>query len=163
MGGRVARGAPIVKRGPPSWHILRFLCADALPTVGVMSEARQRMGRAAEALVADSLERRGMRIVARNARTSAVRGEIDLIALDGRALVFVEVKALRAGSVAGPERPAIAVGHRKRHKLRSLAIAWLRDHDGSVPPHGALRFDVVGLRLDSGGRAVEWEHLRGAF
>jgi putative endonuclease len=163
MGGRVARGAPIVKRGPPSWHILRFLCADAPPTVGVMSEARQRMGRAAEALVADSLERRGMRIVARNARTSAVRGEIDLIALDGRALVFVEVKALRAGSVAGPERPAIAVGHRKRHKLRSLAIAWLRDHDGSVPPHGALRFDVVGLRLDSGGRAVEWEHLRGAF
>jgi putative endonuclease len=163
MGGRVARGAPIVKRGPPSWHILRFLCADAPPTVGVMSEARQRMGRAAEALVADSLERRGMRIVARNARTSAVRGEIDLIALDGRALVFVEVKALRAGSVAGPERPAIAVGHRKRHKLRSLAIAWLRDHHGSVPPHGALRFDVVGLRLDSGGRAVEWEHLRGAF
>ena len=163
MRGRVARGAPIVKRGPPSWHILRFLCADALPTVGVMSEARQRMGRAAEALVADSLERRGMRIVARNARTSVVRGEIDLIALDGRALVFVEVKALRAGSVAGPERPAIAVGHRKRHKLRSLAIAWLRDHDGSVPPHGALRFDVVGVRLDSGGRAVEWEHLRGAF
>jgi putative endonuclease len=128
-----------------------------------MSQARQRIGRAAEALVADSLERRGMRIVARNARTSAVRGEIDLIALDGRALVFVEVKALRAGSVAGPERPAIAVGHRKRHKLRSLAIAWLRDHDGSVPPHGALRFDVVGLRLDSGGRPVEWEHLRGAF
>ena len=163
MGARVARGAPIVKRAPPSWHILRFLCADAPPTVGVMSEARQRMGRAAEALVADSLERRGMRIVARNARTSAVRGEIDLIALDGRALVFVEVKALRAGSVAGPERPAIAVGHRKRHKLRSLAIAWLRDHDGSVPPHGALRFDVVGVRLDSGGRAVEWEHLRGAF
>ena len=128
-----------------------------------MSEARQRLGRAAEALVADSLERRGMRIVARNARTSAVRGEIDLIALDGRALVFVEVKALRAGSVSGPERPAIAVGHRKRQRLRLLALAWLRDHDGSLPPHGALRFDVVGLRLDPGGRAIEWEHLREAF
>ena len=70
-----------------------------------MSQARQRLGRAAEALVADSLERRGMRIVARNQRTSAVRGEIDLIALDGPALVFVEVKALRATSVGGPERP----------------------------------------------------------
>jgi Holliday junction resolvase-like predicted endonuclease len=44
-----------------------------------MSDARQRLGRAGEALVADSLERRGMRIVARNARTSSVRGEIDLI------------------------------------------------------------------------------------
>jgi putative endonuclease len=128
-----------------------------------MSDARQRLGRAAEALVADSLERRGMRIVARNERTSAVRGEIDLIALDGRALVFVEVKALRATSVGGPERPAIAVGHRKQHKLRSLALAWLRDHDGSVPRHGALRFDVVGVRIDAAGGIAEWEHLRAAF
>jgi putative endonuclease len=128
-----------------------------------MSDARQRLGRTAEALVADSLQHRGMRIVARNARTSAVRGELDLIALDGPALVFVEVKALRASSVGGPERPAMAVGHRKRHKLRSLALAWLRDHDGSVPPHDTLRFDVVGVRIDSGDRAVEWEHLRAAF
>ena len=128
-----------------------------------MSHARQRLGRAAEELVAASLERRGMRIVARNERTSAVRGEIDLIALDGPALVFVEVKALRATSVGGPERPAIAVGHRKRHKLRSLALAWLRDHDGTVPPHGTLRFDVVGVRIDARGRVAEWEHLRGAF
>ena len=128
-----------------------------------MSDARQRLGRAAEALVADSLERRGLRIVARNVRTTSVRGEIDLIALDGRTLVFVEVKALRATSRAGPERPAMAVGHRKRHKLRSLALAWLRGHDGSVPPHRGLRFDVVGLRLDSHGRVTEWQHLRGAF
>ena len=128
-----------------------------------MSQGRQRLGRAAEALVAEALERGGMRILARNARPSAVRGEIDLIALDGRALVFVEVKALSAGSVAGPERPALGVGHRKRRKLRSLALAWLRDQDGSVPPHAALRFDVVGLRLDSRGHAVEWEHLRAAF
>jgi putative endonuclease len=128
-----------------------------------MSDARQRLGRTAEALVADSLERRGMRIVARNARTTSVRGELDVIALDGPSLVFVEVKALRATSVAGPERPAMAVGRRKRHKLRSLALAWLRDHDGSVPPHRTLRFDVVGLRLDSRGQAVEWEHVRAAF
>ena len=104
-----------------------------------------------------------MRVIARNVRTSSVRGEIDLIALDGRALVFVEVKALRATSLAGPERPAMAVGHRKRHKLRALALAWLRDQDGSVPPHRTLRFDVVGLRLGSGGQITEWEHLRGAF
>jgi putative endonuclease len=128
-----------------------------------MSDARQRLGRAAEALVAQSLQSRGMRIVARNARTSSVLGEIDLIALDGQALVFVEVKALRVRALAGPERPAMAVGHRKRHKLRSLALAWLRDHDGSVPPHCVLRFDVVGVRIDARGRVAEWEHLRGAF
>lgn len=104
-----------------------------------------------------------MRIVARNERTATVRGELDLIALDGRALVFVEVKALRASSVSGPERPAMAVGHRKRLKLRSLAFAWLRDHDGSAPPHASLRFDVVGVRIDAAGRIAEWEHLRAAF
>jgi putative endonuclease len=128
-----------------------------------MTEARQRLGRAAERLAATRLERAGMRILARNVRTTSVRGEIDLIALDGPELVFVEVKALRAASVAGPERPAIAVGWRKRHKLRSLAVAWLRDRDGAVPAHRGLRFDVVGLRLDATGRVSEWEHVRGAF
>jgi putative endonuclease len=128
-----------------------------------MSKARQRLGRTGENLVADQLERRGMRIVARNQRTAAVRGEIDLIALHGRALVFVEVKALGTASLAGPERPAMAVGHRKRGKLRSLALAWLYEHDGAVPAHDGLRFDVVGVRIDTGGRIVEWEHLRAAF
>src|SRR5436190_17265376 len=128
-----------------------------------MTAARQRLGRAGEDLATRALERTGMRIVARNARTSEVRGEIDLIALDGRVLVFVEVKTLRSSARAGPERPALAVGHRKQRKLRSLALAWLRDRDGSVPRHAALRFDVVGVRLDASGRATEWEHLRAAF
>ena len=128
-----------------------------------MSQARQRLGRAAEALVADALERRGMRIVARNERTSAVRGEIDLIALDGRALVFVEVKCRRDGTVGGPETPAAAVGHRKRAKLRGLAAAWLRERGYDVPRHRDLRFDVVGLRLDAAGRVTDYQHIRAAF
>jgi putative endonuclease len=104
-----------------------------------------------------------MRILARNQRTSEVPGEIDLIALDGRELVFVEVKALRAGTVSGPERPVLAVGHRKQRKLRSLAIAWLRDHDGFVPRHSSFRFDVVGVRIGPDGQPTEWEHVRHAF
>lgn len=128
-----------------------------------MSATRQRLGRAGEALAAAALERRGMRILARNERTRTVRGELDLIALDGQALVFVEVKARSAGSVGGPERPAEAVGHRKRTKLRALALAWLRDHRGEVPAHDLIRFDVVGVRLDESGRASDLEHLRGAF
>jgi putative endonuclease len=121
------------------------------------------MGQAAETLAAETLERRGMRILARNQRTGSVRGEIDLIGLDGAALVFVEVKARRVGASIGPERPAMAVGHRKRRKLRSLALAWLRDRDGSVPGHDSIRFDVVGISLDARGRVAEWQHLRGAF
>jgi putative endonuclease len=128
-----------------------------------VTAARQRLGRDAEALVAARLERSGWRIVARNVRPKDVRGEIDLIAVDGAALVFVEVKARRTGSVPGPETPAMAVGPRKRAKLRGLAAAWLRDRGYDVPRHRDLRFDVVGLRIDVAGRVVEYEHLRGAF
>ena len=86
------------------------------------------------------------RCVDRNVRTSGIglRGELDLIALDGPALVFVEVKARRTGSSAGPETPALAVGPRKQAKIRSLAAAWLRERGYDVPRHRDLRFDVVG-------------------
>ena len=128
-----------------------------------MPTDRAILGHRAETMAAARLSRSGMRILARNQRTSGVAGEIDLVALDGGDLVFVEVKALRAGTVAGPERPVLAVGTRKQLKLRSLAIAWLRDHDGFVPRHSGLRFDVVGVRIGRNGEADEWEHIRGAF
>lgn len=128
-----------------------------------MTVARQTLGRDAERLVAERLIRTGWRIVARNVRVAELRGEIDLIAVDGPALVFVEVKARRAGSALGPETPAMAVGARKRAKLRSLAAAWLRERGYDVPRHRDLRFDVVGLRLDSAGRVTEYEHIRAAF
>ena len=80
-----------------------------------------------------------------------------------RTVRAARARSRRASSVAGPERPALAVGPRKRRKLRSLALAWLRERDGSVPPHSGLRFDVVGLRLDAADRPTEWEHIRAAF
>ena len=128
-----------------------------------MPTTRKILGDRAETMAAARLSRSGMRILARNQRTSEVAGEIDLVALDGRELVFVEVKALRAGNIAGPERPVLAVGQRKQRKLRSLAIAWLRDHDGLVPSHAAMRFDVVGVTIGPDGHPTEWEHVRHAF
>jgi putative endonuclease len=128
-----------------------------------MTVARQRLGRRAEQLVARRLERAGWRVVARNARTAEVRGEIDLVAIDGTALVFVEVKARRVGTSAGPETPALAVGPRKQVKLRRLAAAWLREHRGELPFHRDLRFDVVALRIGADGRPASYEHLRAAF
>jgi putative endonuclease len=128
-----------------------------------MATDRKRLGHRAETVAAVRLSRSGMRILARNQRTSEVPGEIDLVALDGTELIFVEVKALRAGTVAGPERPVLAVGWRKQRKLRSLAIAWLHDHDGFVPPHSAIRFDVLGVRIGADGQPIEWEHVRDAF
>ena len=128
-----------------------------------MTVARQILGRDAEQLVADRLAQAGWRIVARNARVPDVRGEIDVIAVGGGDLVFVEVKARRAGTAFGPETPVGAVRFAKQRKLRALAAAWLRERGYDVPRHRDLRFDVVGLRLDAAGRVVDYEHLRGAF
>jgi putative endonuclease len=121
--------------------------------------ARQRLGRAAEQLVADRLERSGWRIVARNVGLPS--GELDLVALDGRTLVFVEVKAGRAGTTRGPELPAHAVGPRKQRKLRRLAREWIAERRG---PSGvaSYRFDVVGVCFGPDGLA-DIDHIRAAF
>lgn len=128
-----------------------------------MTEVRQRLGRQVEEMAARALASQGMGIIARNARTSQVRGEIDLIALDRGDLVFVEVKGRRAGGALGPERPALAVTRSKQAKLRALARVWLADHGGEVPCYRGLRFDVVGVTIDSASGVVDWEHLRAAF
>ena len=125
-----------------------------------MTIARQSLGRRAEGLVADRLRSQGWRIVARNVRTRF--GEIDLIGLDRGVLVFVEVKAGRIGTRAGPERPALAVGPAKRRRLRALARAWLAG-GGDVPRFREIRFDVVGVTFDGAGRVAHYEHIENAF
>jgi putative endonuclease len=74
-----------------------------------VTSARQRLGRRAEELVAARLERSGWRIVGRNVRLPS--GELDLVALDGATLVFVEVKAGRVGATIGRSvRPTRSAG-----------------------------------------------------
>ena len=114
----------------------------------------------AEELAAKRLEGAGWQLIERNARTRY--GEIDLIATERDRLVFIEVKAGRAGSLAGPERPALAVDRRKQLRIRRLATAWLAE--GPPPPrHRELRFDVIGITYDRAGAVVDYEHIRGAF
>jgi putative endonuclease len=123
--------------------------------------ARQRLGRAAEDLVAAGLRRAGWRILARNVRTRS--GELDLIGMDGSVLVFVEVKAGRAGTTIGPERPALAVGLRKQQRLRRLAREWLGAEDRPRPSGvSGYRFDVVGVSF-GGLDGPDVDHIRDAF
>jgi putative endonuclease len=126
-----------------------------------MTQARRQLGQRGEDLVAARLVAEGWWIVARNCRVKAIRGELDIVAIDHGTLVFVEVKTMRAGTRFGPETPAAMVGPRKRAKLRALAGSWLRESD--VPPHSGLRCDVVSLRLGPDHSPVEWTHLRAAF
>jgi putative endonuclease len=125
-----------------------------------MTARRQRLGRLAEDLVANRLAATGWEIVERNARTRY--GELDLVALDGRTLVFVEVKAGREGSTFGPERPILSIDWRKQQRVRRLATAWMGERR-DVPFYEEIRFDAVGVTFDRLGRAVEIEHIEGAF
>jgi putative endonuclease len=124
-----------------------------------MTDARQRMGRRAEGLVAQRLASAGWLVLARNHRSRS--GEIDLIALEGSTLVFVEVKAARAGSRYGPTSPAHQVGPRKQARIRRLAREWLAS---GARPSGVsgYRFDVVGVSFE-GAACVEIDHIRDAF
>jgi putative endonuclease len=131
-----------------------------LPYLRRVTGTRQRLGRAAEELVAARLADAGWEVVERNARTR--QGELDLIALDGPTLVFVEVKAGRAGSALGPERPVLSVGYRKQQRIRRLATAWMGAHR-DLPRYDAIRFDAIGVTYDHVGRVVDYEHIRGAF
>lgn len=130
-----------------------------------MAHRRKRLGDLAEELAAAHLRAAGCRIVTRNARIRyielAIAGELDIVAMDGRTLVFVEVKAGRAGSVIGPASPVLAVGPQKQRRLRRLARAWLVTE--APPWHEAIRFDVVGVTVDRSGRGAEIEWIRDAF
>jgi len=120
------------------------------------NDLRHRLGRVGEQLAAEHLERRGFTIVTRNHRTRW--GEIDLIAADGRRLVFCEVKTRRVGTSG----PFDGLRESQQRRLRRMAAAWLQE--ASDRPHAAeLRFDAIGITIDVYGQLVALEHLEGAF
>lgn len=125
-----------------------------------MTGRRQRLGKTAEDLVAGRLAEARWEVIERNARTR--HGELDIVALDGRTLVFVEVKAGRAGSAFGPVRPVLSVDFRKQTRIRRLATAWMSERR-DLARYEEIRFDAVGVTYDRGGRVTDYEHVEGAF
>src|SRR3954453_9141776 len=125
-----------------------------------MTDARRRTGQIAEDLVARRLTSQNWEIVERNARTRY--GELEIVALDGRILVFVEVKGARAGTRFGPEKPILSIDFTKQRQVRRLGAAWMAERP-ELPPFDDIRFDAVGVTLDRAGRAIEIEHIEGAF
>lgn len=113
------------------------------------------LGRRGEAAAAKHLKRLGYKILARGDRTAL--GEIDIVAVDGRTLVFVEVKT-RSSHDAG--RPAEAVDENKQRRLTRLALGYLKRHGLLGCP---ARFDIVEVTWPAQGRRPKIEHIVGAF
>jgi putative endonuclease len=110
-------------------------------------------GRRGEQVAARHLKRCGYLILARNYR--AAGAEIDLVALDGSTLVFVEVK-FRAGSGFGT--PGEAVDLKKRERIRRAARGFA---EWRGVPDLPARFDVVAL--SGAGRFSRLELIKDAF
>jgi putative endonuclease len=101
------------------------------------------------------LRRLGYTIIARGQRDRM--GEVDLIAVDGRTIVFVEVKT-RSSHDGG--HPVDAVDPDKQRRLTRAALAYLKRHDLLEYP---ARFDVVAVTWPDGASQPLIEHYRHAF
>jgi putative endonuclease len=126
-------------------------------------DPRYQRGIDAEAAAAGFLTRLGYRILATRWRCRG--GEIDLIAEDGRTVVFVEVR-MRTSLAHG--RPEETIGSLKRRRLVGAAASWLTACGRGRP----CRFDVVAIasrgeeKERSNGAAkqsMEILHLKDAF
>jgi putative endonuclease len=129
------------------------------------SDPRRALGAAGERLARTHLEARGLTVLDANFRTR--HGELDIVAVDARCLVFCEVKT-RIARGGRPEHgtelgPFAAIGPHKQRRLRLLARQWLVEHRSAAPWRPELRFDAVGVELDAQGRLLRIDHMEGAF
>ncbi len=116
---------------------------------------RRWFGTRSERAAVRFLKRQGYRILARNYTCS--HGELDLVALDGRCIVFVEVRSTGSEDI---ERPAASVDDTKQRRLTNLALYFLRQHHLLDQ---AARFDVLALSWPAGRREPTIVHYPHAF
>jgi len=112
------------------------------------------LGRVGEDMAHRYLRRRGCTVVARNYRARSGAGEIDLVAWQGGALVFVEVKTRSSEDHGAPEA---AVDLEKRQAIQRAAREYTRR---SGAEWDQTRFDIVSVVV---GRRTRIEWQRDAF
>jgi putative endonuclease len=116
---------------------------------------RPALAKIGETAAAHYLAAQGYQILERNLHSRG--GELDIIAKQGKELVFVEVKA-RTSETYGP--PSYAVGKAKRQKLVRLAQAYVAARFKREVP---WRFDIVEVLLTPEGKITSLKVLPGAF
>ncbi|HEY3303539.1 MAG TPA: YraN family protein [Candidatus Binatia bacterium] len=116
-------------------------------------DQRQIFGAEGERIAERYLSKKGYRVVERNYRCPM--GEVDLILLDRRVIVFVEVKTRRHERFGIPFE---SVHPRKQQKMIKTALWFLSEHKLH---NRDARFDVVGIAF--GAREPVVEHIENAF
>jgi putative endonuclease len=104
-------------------------------------------GRRGEDLAVDYLKQRGYRIIERNYRCPF--GEIDIVALHGEVVVFIEVKTRRSERFGDPQQ---SVTLEKQKRISRISLDYLQKK--RLYPCSA-RFDVVAVRMLGKGPEIE--------
>jgi putative endonuclease len=114
-------------------------------------------GKWGEKVAAKFLKKNGFKILGSRVHIGT-RDELDLVARDGKVLVFVEVKT-RSSETYG--RPASSVDRHKRHTLSRAAVRYIKKLKN---PHIYFRFDVIEVigNMDS-DTPPEIRHIENAF
>ena len=108
---------------------------------------RAAIGRRGEDEAARFLESRGYKVLERNFRCRY--GEIDLVARDGQAVVFIEVKTRGSDRFGAP---LASVDSKKQKKILLTAQFYI---ESNRLFDSDLRFDVVGIQINDGKLAFE--------
>lgn len=122
-----------------------------------MTSWRGILGRRGERLAVQRLRELKYEILDQNVRS--LRGEMDIVAMDGETLVFCEVRTRSAPAGAGIFGAGDSIHQGKQRRLQHLAEAYLQNHPGlSIHP---CRFDVVLVEND--GENWNLELIQDAF
>jgi len=111
------------------------------------------LGKQGELLAKAMLEKLGYRILRANWRFE--KYEVDLIAQDGRDLVFVEVKTRETDAFGNPES---FVSRKQQQHLAEAVEAWLHLYPET---NVQIRYDVVSVILQKDRHSIA--HFKDAF
>ena len=111
-----------------------------------MSRERKDKGDRGEDRAAAFLRKEGYRILERNYRCPL--GEMDIIAREGKTIVFVEVKTRSSDRFGSPQA---AIGPQKQRRMTVVALCYLNGQGWLGEP---ARFDVAAVNLHEGRETV---------
>ena len=117
------------------------------------STDRKTLGAKGEEIATSFLKQRKYRIIETNFRCRC--GEVDIIARDGKTIVFVEVKTRRTASYGLPQ---LAVTPFKQRQISKAALTYLAKN--RLMDENA-RFDVISVLLLT--TAPQVDHIKNAF
>ncbi len=120
-----------------------------------MTKRRKALGDFGEQYARERLERTGYGILGTKVRLSS--GEIDIVAKDGGAVVFIEVRTKQSRRFGSGEE---SITPAKEEKLATLAGEYVEAH----PEVGEnWRIDVIAIDVDSAGQVVRFAHHKNAI